>query len=103
MIRKSGNRLSEKIMLHQKDRAPNRFNLKPSRSRTIRTELRRESSIASQMSLGRAAAEVKCDRALGRRREPSDRSPMEKRFAAAGVGPRMLRSAFFDRRILGGK
>jgi hypothetical protein len=33
MIRKSGNRFSEKIMLHQKDRAPNRFNLKPSRSR----------------------------------------------------------------------
>src|SRR6516165_11894792 len=32
MIRKSGNRFSEKIMLHQKDRAPNRFNLKPSRS-----------------------------------------------------------------------
>src|SRR6516165_1743028 len=33
MIRKSGNRFSEKIMLHQKDRAPNRFNLKPSRFR----------------------------------------------------------------------
>jgi hypothetical protein len=34
MIRKSGNRFFEKIMLHQKDRAPNRFNLKPSRSKT---------------------------------------------------------------------
>jgi hypothetical protein len=36
MIRKSGNRFSEKIMLHQKDRAPNRFNLKPSRFNACR-------------------------------------------------------------------
>jgi hypothetical protein len=35
MIRKSGNRFSEKIMLHQKDRALNRFNLKPSRSKFL--------------------------------------------------------------------
>ena len=32
MIRKRGNRFSEKIILHQKDGAPNRFNLKPSRA-----------------------------------------------------------------------
>jgi hypothetical protein len=34
MIRKSGNRFSEKIMLHQKVRAPDRFNVKSSRSST---------------------------------------------------------------------
>jgi hypothetical protein len=41
MIRKSGNRFSEKIMLHQKNRAPNRFNLKPSRSSFLASVLAR--------------------------------------------------------------
>ena len=34
MIRKSGNRFSEKDHASKKDRAPNRFNLKPSRSKS---------------------------------------------------------------------
>jgi hypothetical protein len=48
MIRKSGNRFSEKIMLHQKDRAPNRFNLKPSRSRKVKFLRRLIASIGAR-------------------------------------------------------
>src|SRR6516225_4147111 len=51
MIRKSGNRFSEKIMLHQKDRAPNRFNLKPSRFKALKLVATRSAAAAATATL----------------------------------------------------